>query len=214
MQKAVLLTALLCLLCSASLGAQERRGVPVRFGVKAGMNSSSYTLSRTRYAMQGLSLQPIQDIYAGVLAEREWPSALYGSLALQYSVKGFKATYDAEGMSARMRMHYVSLPVRVGYKYPLSGAFSLLAEGGLTPSYLVKAGATVSDPSGTSERADVTQQNLRFDLGAGVSAGIEFQEFLRLTAGFEWGLLPSNAAGESLPLYNRLFSIGLTFFFP
>ena len=221
MKKLFTLTIASCFLTIASFAQTS-------FGVKAGVNTSSWKGDATRSlndlmaATNGyLSTGSRTGFYAGGFAEIPVGNKFSIEPGLYYSQKGYqvkgelaidKIDFLGASATATLQSHYIDMPVLV--KAEVARGLKIYA--GPQLSYLVKnnlnlrAGALGFDVVNTN--MDVTNQFKTMDVSLVGGAAYKFDNGLSIEAGYDHGLsrIDKNSNFKS---YNRTFKVGLGFTF-
>jgi len=121
--------------------------------------------------------------------------------------------------SGKTTEHYVNVPLHLSFAYSFAPTFKFFVYGGPTANFGI-ASKTVdtggiagigSATSTTDNYADGSNYN-RFDILAGVGGGIEVMNKLRLTVGYDWGLMDRDNRDNATLKRNRL-TAGAAFIF-
>ena len=121
----------------------------------------------------------------------------YGNAAALLSLKGFKA------VGITLNPFYLDIPVHFGYKYAVNNNLALLGEFG--PYFGIGL-------FGQTDGEDVFGDDgyKRFDFGLGLRAGLEFNQKVPISIGYDFGLLDIND-GVSAKNRNLTLSVGYKF---
>ena len=124
-------------------------------------------------------------------------NGFYANAAALLSLKGFKAA----GITANP--YYLDIPVHFGYKYAINETLALFGE--LGPYFGIGL-------FGKTDGEDVFGDDgyKRFDFGLGLRAGIEFNQKVPVSIGYDFGVLDV-ADGISAKNRNLMLSIGYKF---
>ena len=134
----------------------------------------------------------------------------YLTAGLDWTMKGGRTSktvpiladeFDATGSYT---LHYLEIPIRVGFRYNISEAFGLYGEigpyfalgvGGCHNLSIDGDGSDVKNKedefsfSAFSSTNDITKQTFQNgDIGVGLRIGMEYNEHYNLMIGFDWGL--------------------------
>jgi hypothetical protein len=121
--------------------------------------------------------------------------------------------------SGKTTEHYVNVPLHLSFAYSFAPTFKLFLYGGPTANFGI-ASKTVatggisgigSATSTTDNYADGSNYS-RFDIMAGFGGGVEVMKKLRLTVGYDWGLLDRDNSDNYTLKRNRL-TAGAAFIF-
>jgi hypothetical protein len=221
MKKIFTLTITFCLLTIASFAQ-------IRFGIKAGVNNSSWkgaatgSLNDLMSVTNGsLSTGNHTGFYAGGFTEVAISRIFSIEPGLYYSQKGYQVKGElaidkldvlSAGATATLQSHYIDMPVLV--KAEVARGLKLYA--GPQVSYLVKnnlnlrAGALGFDIVNTN--MDVTNQFKTVDMSLVGGVSYKFENGLSIEAAYDHGLsrVDKNSNFKS---YNRTFKVGLGFTF-
>ena len=199
MKKILALVAILAI-GFGSINAQEN----FKWGVTAGVNVSSLNVT---------GMDSKVGFHAGVKAEVGLPQVTEGAymeFGTLLTLKGAKIEVGSV-LNAKISPYYLEFPIHVGYKYPVNEDFTLFFNAGPYVAIglfgKMTAGGDIVD--GDSESVDAFSEEgglKRFDLGLGVKAGMEFNQKLQVSVGYDFGLAKvENESG----LKNRNFMISL-----
>lgn len=117
-------------------------------------------------------------------------------------------------LSGKTTEHYVNVPLHLSFSLPLAPSFKLFVYGGPTANVGI-ASTTKGNIAGV---VDTNTNNYedddysRFDILAGVGGGIEVMNKLRLTVGYDWGLL-DRYTSENYTLKRNRLTAGVAFIF-
>ena len=172
----------------------------VQFGVKAGVNVSSLTLSGA--ASSGLSVSSKTDFNAGLLASVPLFSSCFLQPEVVYSGQG--ASSDFAGVTVKLNYSYLNVPVLFKYKHETG----LFAETGPQAGFLLSAkekanGQSMDAKDGTNS----VDFSWAFGLGymiPKINLGIDARYNLGLT-----NLNKDNSGGNDGTVKNSVFQFGL-----
>lgn len=153
-------------------------------------------------------------------------STAYLDFGLQLSAKGWKdelhyAAEDHNPVDWKCRLYYLEVPVHIGYKYAINKRIKLLADIG--PYFAIGlSGKSVFDSG--DESLDVENPykgNLfsndtykRIDVGAGAEIGLEINQHLQITVGYEMSLMkPTKDNWDTLSLKDRTLGVSIAYMF-
>lgn len=91
-----------------------------------------------------------------------------------------------EFAAEKLRLHYFSIPLHVGYRYNVLENFGLYADFG--PYFGLGIAGKYSESNFKYFKKNEGDAN-RFDCGLGFRVGAEYNDHLSLTFGFNWGLM-------------------------
>ncbi len=193
---------------------------PIRWGIMGGMNVSNYSdgdYISDSDARIGFS--------AGVNARQYFGpnNGLFAELGVLLSLKGSKATEHFDGLkiSQRINPYYLDIPITIGYDYPIGD--NVKAFVGFVPMFSIGLfGKTKYELDYRNEKItrkydifkdgdkDLHRALRRFDFGLGLTVGCELYDLIRISLGYEWGLIDviSNTG-----IRNRNFQLGVTYLF-
>lgn len=196
---------LLCLLALLSFQAKAQNSSEsgrVRFGPVVGMNISTTNLSASH--------APVIGFNAGALVSYGLDSGMYLQSGLIFSQKGVKWTYDGD----RCNPGYIDLPINFGYEYAFDENFSIIGEAGLYAG--VGVSGKYRDGYGNSWNYWKTEFSTgypnRFELGIGVSVGVEMFRGLQVRLGYNTGLTRMARGSNSARSFDT-FTIGVAYMF-
>ena len=184
----VFFAILLSVLTIGFVNAQD-----IKFGLKGGFNASSLSGMESFIKTAGMIAEEIDadDIdfstfstsykpgfHAGVVAQIG-----FGSLFLQpellFSRMG--VTAKMEGESNNLHLNYLQLPVYVGYKKSVGVGLNVLVGAGPYIGYGISGSEDVFDSNEGMFK--------RFDAGLSFMGGIEFNDMIQITLGYDLGLV-------------------------
>lgn len=186
---------------------------PYKLGVTAGLNISSFSNSASKYTpgfelgmnlmLDGSDL--IKNCFARTELKYSMKGAHYsGAKALEYGVVHY---------SDDISLHYIELPVHVGYAWYVNEDWSIMAETG--PYFAFGLWGNVSqydDAKGKRSTLSVfgDLDGSRFDMGWGVQASAMFLQDYQFHISYDHGFIN---LGCYQWLQNRNISLGFTYFF-
>jgi len=180
--KAILFSVII--LFSLNATAQD---IPLRFGVKAGANLSTFTGDLDDLdAKFGFNI--------GVTVDYSITENIYLSSGLEFTNKGAKAEYDfrpvdGDKYDVTMTANYLQLPIHIGYKLPISEGVIINFHGGPYLAYGI-GGKTKFEYGNKTEKENTFGDDgfKRFDFGLGLGAGVEFGN-INVGLGYDFGLV-------------------------
>lgn len=217
MKKVIL--SLVTLLAATTLATAQMRPT---IKVEAGANFANQTTKINDNSKDGKMMVGYR---AGVGAEFGFADGFYVNPGLYFLSRGQKTSLaESKEASASVTrwLHNVEIPVHVGYRAAVAPSMAVSIQAGPWFSYgfLGKdvLSAKSSDNSAKAELNNpykekplVGKELKPFDLGVGMQAGLEYQQF-GLNLGFEYGLLNTSAI-EKTKVNNMNFYVGLGYRF-
>lgn len=209
---------LLSLFVSATAFAQR-----VQFGTGAGI--AHYHISGQiadnlnqflKFSNGVISTKPVTGFYAGGFASipvnknfSVEPGLYYSSKGYQmsgsYTVKGFEIL--SANATAKLQTNYIDMPVLVKANFNGLQVFA-----GPQLSYLTNASlntnASVAGFTLLNDKADVSSQFNKWDIGITGGVGYQLANGMRITAAYDRGLSKVDAA-QNMKSYNQGFKVGL-----
>ena len=154
-----------------------------QFGVKAGLNLSDISNTST-----AVDTKMKTGLYAGVTATFPITESYSIKPELVYNQMGAKTDlYDFGGIigqvSTTTKLDYLSLPIMLQYNLPSN----LYLEVGPEFSYMLSANQSLNTIITPSTNINMDYLN-RFNVGAGVGAGLKINENLGINARYTFGL--------------------------
>lgn len=154
-----------------------------QFGVKAGLNLSDISNTST-----AVDTKMKTGLYAGVTATFPITESYSIKPELAYNQMGAKTDlYDFGGIigqvSTTTKLDYLSLPIMLQYNLPSN----LYLEVGPEFSYMLSANQSLNTIITPSTNINMDYLN-RFNVGAGVGAGLKINENLGINARYTFGL--------------------------
>ncbi|MCY7351852.1 MAG: PorT family protein [Cytophagaceae bacterium] len=210
MQKLSKISLLVIALLSAYSAAAQ-----IRFGVKGGLNSSTFLISNNQFGYEPKALPNGRLAWqAGLLADVGIHRNFSVQPAVLLSSKGFQSTYDAgNGISIKYTYEplYVEIPVLALAKINLGDTFRIYA--GVGPYVAVGVGGKYTASGLGDSKTDITFGNTnaadlkRIDYGGSVALGVEFG---KLIVGVNYNRGLANILAEDSDVKIRNASLGLT----
>lgn len=185
-----------------------------QFGVKAGLNLSDISNTST-----AVDTKMKTGLYAGVTATFPITESYSIKPELVYNQMGAKTDlYDFGGIigqvSTTTKLDYLSLPIMLQYNLPSN----LYLEVGPEFSYMLSSNQTLNTVF-LSPSTDINMDYLnRFNVGAGVGAGLKINENLGINARYTFGLTGIGKDGNVTDYFlsnskNNNLQVGLDFNF-
>ena len=232
MKKVIL--AIVTMLAATTLATAQMRPA---IKVEAGANFANQTMKAGDLSRDGKMMVGYR---AGVGVEFGITDGFYVNPGLYFLSRGSKATAETPevaGVSSKtattMWLHNVEVPVHVGYRAALAPGMAVSIQAGPWFSYgflgkvsqkttvtgqgkladaARKVAETADNAANKGENSPYKNKVLKpFDLGVGMQAGFEYQQF-GLNLGFEYGLLNTSAV-ENVKVNNMNFYVGLGYRF-
>ena len=184
-----------------SSGMAAAQDAPVAVGVKAGVNFANLNFDADDASV---NFDQRKGFVGGLFVV--WPANSLVALQSEvlYSQKG--AQIEEGGMTAKLKLDYVDIPVLARVSSPASGGASFHVFAG--PSFAVRVSAkTEANFEGEEESEDVDDDVERFDLGLVAGAGLEFGRFV-IDGRYTWGLSNINKDDEDdVKIKTRVFAV-------
>ena len=180
--KKLIFTVLICFGIMASYAQ--------RIGVKGGLN----------FAKESDDSKSLLGLQLGVVGDYFFTDNIYANSGLLYSMKGAK--YKDGNLTAKWPIHYLEIPINIGYRADLGNDMGFFAQAGPYIGY-----AVASDFKFGSGLAEIK----RFDAGFNVGAGVEYNKF-QFGATYGFGL--ANIANDPGEFKNRVLSLSVVYFLP
>lgn len=184
-----------------------------QFGVKAGLNLSDISNTST-----AVDTKMKTGLYAGVTATFPITESYSIKPELAYNQMGAKTDlYDFGGIigqvSTTTKLDYLSLPIMLQYNLPSN----LYLEVGPEFSYMLSANQSLNTIITPSTNINMDYLN-RFNVGAGVGAGLKINENLGINARYTFGLTGIGKDGNVTDYFlsnskNNNLQVGLDFNF-
>ncbi len=143
-------------------------------------------------------------IYAGVLGEM--PLEGVQNLGIEGGV--IYSWYMDKKDGEKENLHYLNVPVKAKYSFPLSNQFGFFALAG--PTFSLGLSATYKKNGASIDVFDSTLK--RFDIKLGIGAGFSYNDKLELRLGYDWGLLNQSQVSGT-PVSINYLHIGLAYKF-
>jgi len=103
----------------------------------------------------------------------------------------------AVGIKTTTVGHFLDIPVRLTYTYPVADNFKVFGFAG--PKFVYQIAATQkTDDAKAVNLFDINPDAKRFDIKAGLGAGVNISNFL-VKVGYDWGLLDMSQKVEGIP---------------
>jgi hypothetical protein len=174
----------------------------VKYGVKAGVNFSSFNESTAGISA---STSSTTGFNAGVVAEIPAATNFVIQPGLLISQKGGKVDISS------IKPLYLELPVNAMYKFALGESVKFLIFAGPYLAYGI--GGTAKDGTNSQSIKYGSDGDMKaFDFGLNFGPGIEYKNF-QLTGQYSLGLANIATASSDVSAKNRGFSVSLAYFF-
>ncbi|WP_373817229.1 porin family protein [Porphyromonas loveana] len=229
MKRFVLVAA--ALLASATMSVAQNRPT---FRVDANLSVSNQDSKRNDFTYNTV---PNVGVRLGVGAEFQLGSkGFYLAPGLNYSMKGSITKWNRDGINIEpsyikeesTRLHYLQLPINIGYRFALSDDFAISFEVGPYAAYGFSGTHiqknSLNDGYHTQVFGDIIggPSKTRWDVGAGLGVALHYKRTY-LQAGYEHGFIDMVRGGAYQPplseetlhktIYNRSFFVGLGYRF-
>ena len=176
-----------------------------KVGIKAGGNISKQRIN----VSEGNSLYSndnYKNYHAGVITEFNLAKNLYLQPQLLYTRKGSTLLSSTGAADAKLRIHYLEMPVNVVYKVPVSFGYLFGGAGG-TISYGISGKQTQAGHSASI--FDGNQSWRREDISLSFTAGVELNNGMFVSINSQKGMLDVNKApGVSVKNSSVSLSLG------
>ena len=184
-----------------SSGMAAAQDAPVAVGVKAGVNFANLNFDADDASV---NFDQRKGFVGGLFVV--WPANSLVALQSEvlYSQKG--AQIEEGGMTAKLKLDYVDIPVLARVSSPASGGASFHVFAG--PSFAVRVSAKTEASFEDEEQSeDIGDDVERFDLGLVAGAGLEFGRFV-IDGRYTWGLSNINKDDEDdVKIKTRVFAV-------
>ncbi|MDJ1485314.1 porin family protein [Cytophagaceae bacterium YF14B1] len=196
---------LLLIFCLSSISNAYSQ---IKIGIKTGVN-----ISNGKFTQNGAKekLNNIVRFNAGLTSETALNESLFLRSELLYSWKGWAFDANTFGSSGNMNMHYITVPLLVGYN--ITPKFSAVL--GPEFGYLIKA---VRSPNISIDYTDFYR---RFDMAASIGLLYRLSKNIGIETRYTYGFIPvapelpngnQNLTSESYTGYNKTFQAGIFYF--
>lgn len=184
-----------------SSGVAAAQDAPAAFGAKAGVNFANLNFDGDGV---NVNFDQRKGFVGGLFVV--WPAT--GPVALQtevlYSQKG--AQIEEDGMTGKIKLDYVDVPVLARVSSPASGGASFHVFAGPSFGFRVSAKTEARFEDG-EESEDIDDELERFDFGLVAGAGVEFGRFV-IDGRYTWGLSNINKDDEDdVKIKTRVFAV-------
>ena len=180
-------------------------GLPVKFGVRVGLNMASASLSDD---VDGVSSRI--GFSAGAILDIPVSRSFYIQPGLYYSQKGFKfdgrSRYGSDTKTCTSTQGYVELPVLASYRYDLTDDLQLQVNAG--PYFAVRLNNTVDDEEYDHEYFGSGSSG-SVDAGLQIGGGVTYAKHYYAGLGYEWGFIEQERTHSK----NRNFFISIGYNF-
>ena len=195
MKKIITLAAVLfAAMISANSFAQ------IRWSATAGFGQAALAFKAGGVTVSGTD----NGIYAGVLGEM--PLEGVQNLGIEGGV--IYSWYMDKNDGEKENLHYLNVPVKAKYSFPLSNQFGFFALAG--PTFSLGLSATYKRNGASIEMFENYLK--RFDIKLGIGAGFSYNDKLELRLGYDWGLLNQSQVSGT-PVSINYLHIGLAYKF-
>lgn len=181
-----LFVAAMALLCC---GMMQAKGL--KYEPKAGLTNRVY-VGMNIANLRNADMDPKVGQSIGYIGEYMLPgcAGTFVNFGVDYSMAGAKYKFydmDDKSYTNKLRTHYVSIPLHVGYRYNVLKNLGVYADFG--PSFGLGLGGKWSeDDVKFFKDGEKGMDAKRFDCALGFRLGTEYNDRLSLTFGFDWGL--------------------------
>jgi len=152
--------------------------------------------------------------YAGVGYDfkfRNRPLALQAGMYYQYEMTGDDASLNGFSFtSPKWREQYISIPIRLAYSMEVAPFAKVFGYAGPLFSIGMTSKAKVS--SGTVDLYSYGNDWKRYDMKLGIGIGADFIKHIRVTLGFDWGLL-DRCDDDAYNFHTHYFHTGIAYLF-
>ena len=191
------------LLVILAAGSAAVASAQIQFGVKAGVNLASLSLSNDN---SGASLSNKTDFNAGALLSIPLVSSFHLQPEAMYSSQGASATQS--GTTVKLNNAYLNVPVLLKYQH-VTGLF---AETGPQVGFLLSAKATMSGQPTTDTKSNTQSTDFSWAFGVGykipiINLGIDARYNLGLTN------VNKSSSNSNATAKNAVFQIDLFYMF-
>lgn len=184
---------------------KKEKGLPVKFGVRAGLNISSASFKND---VDGLSSRI--GFHGGFIMDIPVSKSFYIQSGVYYTQKGFK--YEATSMyggsndtkTVTSTQGYVEVPILASYRYPLMDDLQLQIHAG--PYFAARISNKVDDDQYSYYGHGSSGS---FDAGIQAGAGVLYANHYYAGIGYEWGFVEQ----EKTKSKNRNFFISIGYNF-
>jgi hypothetical protein len=175
-----------------------------RVGVKAGGNISKQRVNVSS-GNSVFSNDNYKSYHAGLITEVKLANRFYVQPQLLYTRKGSTLLSSTGAADAKLRIHYLEMPVNLVYKVPVSFGY-LFGGAGAAFSYGISGKQTQASHS--SSIFDRNQSWRREDVSLSFTAGVEMDNGLFVSINSQKGLLDVNNA-PGISVKNSAVSVSL-----
>ena len=196
--KKIIMTAMVCIAISTATQAQFKVGILAGGNLSTQKRNDLSTSSLfTKHAYRG--------VHAGLVAEVPLTKNLYIQPQLLYAKKGVNFKDQPAGMDRKLTLNTIEMPIVLLHKTEVPFG-KIIAGAGPVISYGFNGKL---NESGNIQKIydEGTKQWRRWDLGAMVKAGVEFNNGLTLTANYQKGYKDLNKSTSSVK--SRAFTVSV-----
>jgi len=182
-----------------------------QFSIGGGFTNASTKLT----VLNAVDLNPISSngFFAGVSYNLPIGTSGLGIAPGLYYVLATKTDADLYVMTADFTEMYLQVPVDLNFKVAIADGLNGLIYGGPTFAYglssKAKAGNVVYDIY-DGQLSNWTNYK-RFDVLAGGGIGVEFEDIVRFTVGYDFGLM--ERGGSTIGIKRNQLNVGVSFLF-
>lgn len=191
--------------CIAMLSFIYITSASAQLGIQAGYVNSKFS--------------EVDDHYNGFELGVNYQMPIMGGFGLDYSLLYTLITRSEDSDlfdDYKSTGHYLNLPVRVQFSYPINNSFSIFAYGG--PNFTLGVGGknTRSVESVKIEQKwygddDNSWDLNRFDILLGLGVGVRYNNII-LKGGYDWGLIDLDKSDDD-SMHRNQFNISLAYIF-
>ena len=171
----------------------------IRYGSVFGMNLSSLALTNGSTFPSGTLSYPLKiGASGGLMVDIPVSRSIYINCSILYSWRQptlILQNPDKDVLVEKdiFTSSIIEIPAHLGYRFQVNDSFGILLDAGPSIMYRInrkfRQQNQLSNNKQTNTKEEMDGRIKRFDVGVGVSAGVDFHNKYRLSIGYDWGLL-------------------------
>lgn len=115
---------------------------------------------------------------------------------------------------SKFREHYITVPVMLGYSFPVSNAFKVFAFAGPGVDFGLssRSSVTIAGNTVSSDNYGKDSDYGRWDVTIGGGVGVDFLGMIRVRAGYNYGMIDRRSS-DNVTMHRSEFHIGAAYIF-
>ena len=184
-----------------------------QFGIQAGYVNSKFNTDLPSFVA---GKEHYNGFEIGATYDFQIQGGVFMNYGLLYTFGKNSYDYGTENfnfVTIENTAHYLNIPVRVGYKYPINNSFRVFAYAGpnFTFGLAGKTSGEIIGFTGDGKWYGEDSDLKRFDIKLGLGIGVEYNNFV-LKGGYDWGLFNAYDSDNFYARRNQ-FNISIAYLF-